>query len=159
MKWLKGIPIPPPELEFKVITKGKGLRLGPNGTFETYDIKKVVPVLPDGWVWDNPLAMGFPLYYHPNATYGIRSIPEDGVTSGAQAMYDDKGKLITDGLSAGTADKVSPNQDPGGHMRADVDPYDKARRLDGYYGGTKYRDMYRKVRPPNTGKACEKIVN
>lgn len=116
-------------------------------------------MLPDGWKWDNRLAMGFPLYYHPNASYGIRSIPKEGETSGAQAMYDSKGKLITGGLSAGTADKVSPNKDRNEHIRVDVRPFDKARDLDKHYGGTKYRDLYYKVRPPNTGKACENIVN
>jgi hypothetical protein len=107
-------------------------------------------VLPAGWVWDNPLSMHL-LGYHPHAAYGIRKKAENG-DSGAQAMYDENGDIITGGLSAGTADRVSTQASGSGHRAADVEPFNQAYALDQYYGGDKFRRMYIEVRPPNTSK-------
>jgi hypothetical protein len=57
------------------------------------------PHLPDGWVWDNYITMHY-FGYHPHARYGIRSKKRSKTSSGAQAMYDADGKLITGGLRA-----------------------------------------------------------
>ncbi len=74
-------------------------------------------------------------------------------------MYDEKGKLITGGLSAGTADRSSP-KNLGAHRRDDVIPFDWAWKLDRYYGGKKFRSMYIEVRPPNApADAPENIVD
>jgi RHS repeat-associated protein len=145
MTWLKNVPEPPPSLHF-INTEPRSL-LGTG------------VAIPNGWVPDSNIAMNL-LGYHPNATYGIRSIPKAGSLSGAQAMYDANRKLITGGLSAGSADMVSPRSfyDPE-HIKQDVAPFDDAKRLDLYYGGQKYRDLYQKVRPPNTGSAPKNIVN
>jgi hypothetical protein len=62
-------------------------------------------------------------------------------------------------LSAGTADKISPDLDFFGHKREDVDPFNDARDLDWHFGGSKYRRLYIEVRPPNTGNAPENIVD
>lgn len=66
--------------------------------------------------------------------------------AGAQAMYDAKGKLITHGLSAGTADKVSPVGigTPQSHLHQilDVQPFDWALELDTALGTSKFRKMY-----------------
>jgi hypothetical protein len=75
-------------------------------------------------------------------------------------MYDAKGKIITGGLSAGSADKVSPAKSLPGHINADVVPFDWAAQLDRHYGGDKFRKMYLEVRPPNTAKtAAPNIVD
>jgi hypothetical protein len=147
MTWLNDVPIPPPTIDL-VWKQHASMSFPPT----------MHPVLPAGWNWDNNFAMGWPLNYHPNATYGIRKCSENG-GSGAQAMYDSNGRLITDGLSAGTSDRISPTVDRPGHMKVDVYPYDWARWLDTQNGGTKYRDLYREVRPPHTGNARPNKVN
>jgi hypothetical protein len=96
---------------------------------------------------------------HPNATYGIRSSPEQGKTAQAQAMYDARGKLITDGISAGTSDRVGPDVDLTKHMRIDYRPFKWVQDLDAHFGRTYYRQLYRKVRPSKTGDAPTNVVN
>jgi hypothetical protein len=75
-------------------------------------------------------------------------------------MYDANGKLITGGLSAGTADRRSP--EGGGfaeHQRIDVHPFIWAEDVDRVFRGRAYRNKYIEVRPPNTGLALEHIVD
>ena len=76
--------------------------------------------------------------YHPGtekgkgAFYEIRSLPtKDGY--GHQATYTEDGKLITEGLAAGTADKSSPSGVliPLTHGELDAIPYIWAMQLDG----------------------------
>jgi hypothetical protein len=101
------------------------------------------PILPPGWEWDNRWSLKL---YHPEAKYGIRKQHPNG--SGQQATYNQCGRLILDGISAGTADKVSYRVSFMGHQREDVKPYKLARRLDWYWGGQTFTDMYLQVRPP-----------
>jgi len=158
MGWIKELPLPPNELHFateKVVEyiNEPGFRRA-----IVVDERKVA-ILPKGWVWDWYFTMHV-MGFHPHAKYGIRSekVTEGG--SGAQAMYDENGKIITGGLSAGTADKVSPEKSKPGHYEADVEPFDWAWSLDKHYGGDKYRQMYIEVRPPNVAKDAPKnIVN
>lgn len=75
-------------------------------------------------------------------------------------MYDKNGKIITGGLSAGTADKASPQKPDSNHWTVDVVPFDWAKWLDRHFGGDKYRRLYIEVRPPNTApNAPENIIN
>ena len=73
-------------------------------------------------------------------------------------MYDKNGKLITAGLSAGTADRFSPNSDKGSHLNSDVRPFELAEKLDKQFGGVKYREMYMKVRPPHVDPKADKNI-
>jgi uncharacterized protein RhaS with RHS repeats len=156
--WLKDVPIPPNELKFETRTQLVREMVDPGVTI-TVKVQMTVPVLPEGWVWDSNFAM-HTLGYHPNAKYGMRSKNWTTAGSGAQAMYDKDGKIITGGLSAGTADRVSPEKDPLGHRKVDVIPFDQAWELDRHFGVDKYRRMYIEVRPPNTAKdAPENFVN
>jgi hypothetical protein len=107
--------------------------------------------VPAGWE-DDPIVTLVGQQYHPKAVYSIRAV-KSGQTSGNQATYDANGKLITGGLSAGTADKVSPLVNPTDHFQEDVEPFNWAYALDMYYGdGDRsykyYRDMYIDRRPP-----------
>jgi RHS repeat-associated protein len=147
MAWVATIPIPPATLQFQTITKSAGGGIGACGVSTVVTLK--VPITPNGWEEDNSAAMAI---YHPNAWYGYRR--KGTGDAGAQAMYDRDGKLITDGLSAGTADKSTSN-----HYYVDVVPFDIASDLDWRLGGTFYRDLYRVVRPPNTGTAPANVVN
>jgi hypothetical protein len=74
---------------------------------------------------------------------------------GQQCTYSKEGILITEGTAAGTPDLgfVDPG-DMGDmllHALFDVVPYVMAEQLDLFHGGTKYRDMYLQVRPPDQG--------
>jgi RHS repeat-associated protein len=134
LMWLKSIDQPP-----------NMLRKAEAGHHPLTRVVGFVP--PPGWEWDWKVAMGTPMYYHPNATYGIRK--KGTGDAGAQAMYDKYGMIITEGVSAGTADKISPEISVSGHRKADVIPFDWARALDKHYGGSRYRNLYYEVRPPN----------
>ena len=137
MAWVKTIPLPPNEIK---IVGGE-------------------PVVPNGWVRDSDYSM-HTLGYHPNAAYGIRSKTPSSTDSAAQAMYDKSGKIITGGVSAGSADKVSTAKSLLGHWTADVTTFDDAKELDIHYGGDKYRELYLEVRPPNVDpSAPENIVD
>ncbi len=84
--------------------------------------------------------------YHPGAAYEMRSAmqPEG---SGHQAMYDAQGKLIRQGLGAGSADRASPRPWNLFHLKAhrdrDVIPFVWAAQLDGNPVNPKlfYRDF------------------
>jgi len=159
MGWLNRLPAPPNRLEFRTVT----VRINPGGLGGRRDpgpftCEVQVPVLPEGWEWDSTFAMRT-LGFHPHATYGIRSRPA-GNGAGQQAMYDASGRLITGGLSAGTPDRISPNQDFWAHQREDVDPFRWARTLDSHYGGDRFRRLYLEVRPPHRGVgAPENVVD
>ena len=92
-------------------------------------------------------------YYHPGAAKCIRSKKTYdsgcGLTHGQQCCYDDKGKLITDGLGAGTPDIIAPIGISGilGHNSRDVTPYKMCKSV----GLAK---DYLKIRPPNNGNNC-----
>lgn len=70
--------------------------------------------------------------FHPGFYYELRkkSATSD---SGAQATYDANGNIITSGLAAGTADKISPLSSKAGHYRVDVMPFNWAYSLDWFF--------------------------
>jgi hypothetical protein len=97
MAWLKGIDIPPPKLKFEEpdfsqISSGFEVEFGFKYLLLQMDIK--IPILPDGWKRDSDFSMHV-MGYHPHARWGMRRPAKSG--SGAQAMYDHDGKLITGG--------------------------------------------------------------
>lgn len=64
--------------------------------------------------------------YHYGATKEVRWIPAISGWPGQQCTYDTDGKLITEGIAAGSPDKVSPGSPPFdlcSHNRADVVPW------------------------------------
>jgi hypothetical protein len=76
--------------------------------------------------------------YHYGATFEVRWVPAADGQPGQQCTYDEKGALITEGMAAGSPDKVSP-QSCGfsisilwhlgsllQHKKADVDPWKEA---------------------------------
>lgn len=92
--------------------------------------------------------------YHPGAVYSMRSQPNE-FGAGCQCIYDEQGRIVEQGDytevvggavqdRAGTMDRYSPNRtDPIGlwrHFRHDVEPYNRAGRLDRL-------DDYFRVRP------------
>jgi hypothetical protein len=80
--------------------------------------------------------------YHPGAYYDLRSKPDkDGHRQ--QCTYDNKGKLITHGPGAGTADMGSTF---GTHYDQDMKPFQWALELDGGKPGI-YVQMYIRCRP------------
>lgn len=90
---------------------------------------------PDGDLWKRPVAINS--YFHPGAAFEMRSFAVTG-GHGHQACYDANGILIRSGVSAGTADFVSPYNSWGvlkwwdtGHRNADVYPFIRALQLDG----------------------------
>lgn len=157
LSWLKNLDTPPDKLEFRnvkvkfcIAPPEPGMRYG-----QWEERIESQAVLPDGWEWDNKLAMS---KYHPKATYGIRK-KAAGSDAGQQAMYDGSGKLITGGLSAGTPDKYNQSKKLE-HLYADVAPFDLATRLDTFYGGDKYRKLYLQARPPmKSSTAPENILD
>ena len=64
-------------------------------------------------------------------------------------IYDEKGYLMTNIPSAGTADLSSPSfGNIGDHRKNDVNPYDLARQIDSTCGGNgEYVAKYYEVRP------------
>jgi len=131
--------LPPKRIDTRFVNGGRwyngggwlsGIGLG--GNYMEY-------VLPCGWEWDNDGSLG---RYHPAAAKGIRKADASG--SGAQAVYDSTGALITGGISAGSADRYTSFRE---HMNGDVAPFDWARTIDTFWGAKKYRTMYYDVRP------------
>lgn len=160
MDWLKELPPVPKEIEIKRVDMTL-INIGMSGRgYWPMQRDATVPILPEGYEWDSNFSMNV-MGFHPHATYGIRSKSPTSGGSGNQAMYDARGKLITGGLSAGTADKTSPNpHNIMAHRQNDVVPFNWASDLDKYYGGKKFRYMYLEVRPPNCPKeAPENIVD
>ncbi len=109
----------------------------------------VPAVNPNPAVWHNPSSGGELDIFHPGETYDMRSIPTVSGWPGQQCTYDAFGNLITDGIGAGTPDRVSP----GGffnalrHFAMDVMPWfncDSEGRL----------CLHLLVRPPNNGNGC-----
>jgi hypothetical protein len=109
---------------------------------------------PDPVVWDNPHRPFQGQKYHPGAVTEIRTVKTRAGSrgQGEQCTYDANGNLITHGPGAGTADRYSPNFWVGflggGHLEADVKPFDYALDLDrnGWNGGG-YVQKYIEVRP------------
>lgn len=72
---------------------------------------------------------------HHNAAYEMRTNIAD--THGNQATFDEDGKIITEGVRAGTADYYAPYDEDGDwnvstkHREYDVYPYIRALILDG----------------------------
>ena len=83
--------------------------------------------------WETPDDLAADYHYHPGAAYEMRTeaLEGEGQTQGNQATYDSSGKLITTGLGAGTADRVSPSTDRSDHRDVDVKPFIWAAQLDG----------------------------
>ncbi len=83
----------------------------------------------------------------------MRSIPNSD-NHANQCCYDSNGKLITNGLGCGSADKV-----PGtlttflGHKEHDMDPANLATILDGGRWGA-YSEYYLEVRPEIGSDKC-----
>ena len=79
-------------------------------------------------LWRAPKSIN--TYYHPDGFWEMRSeIVANG--HGHQAVYDEGGNLITNGISAGSADKSSPWEDVGDHIDWDVVPFVIAAQIDG----------------------------
>ena len=79
-------------------------------------------------LWDNVKALNS--YYHPEANLQMRSLFTERF-HGHQATYQDNGNLFRSGVSAGTADKASPDVDPFAHRDNDAIPFVWAAQLDG----------------------------
>jgi hypothetical protein len=126
MKWLEGLPACPCCLT----------------------IEDDTPQNPDESIWFNPGPVS--QYYHPGATYDIRSRPDSFLGSGQQCCYDENGGLITHGEGAGTPDIVAPSNIIGvyQHYLWDVLPF-----YDCKFGGVV--DWYLEVRPPNNANNCK----
>ncbi|MFA7155434.1 MAG: hypothetical protein WC112_06870 [Proteiniphilum sp.] len=85
--------------------------------------------------WENDIdVLGGTNYYHHDASFGMRSDKTPG-GHGHQACYDNStpGKIITSGISAGTADRSHYSKILGAdsHMNVDVKPFIWAMQLDG----------------------------
>ncbi|MEW5817876.1 MAG: RHS repeat-associated core domain-containing protein, partial [Spirochaetota bacterium] len=107
---------------------------------------------PDPLVWTKPSWHILMWIYHPEADHEIRSYPKKGRKEGQQCCYDSHDELITEGPSAGTADRVSPEYDIWKHKETDVDPYTDC--IKGY-GQEKGLEKYHEKRPPNKGINCK----
>ncbi|MGD9873042.1 MAG: hypothetical protein AB7T27_02110 [Kiritimatiellia bacterium] len=115
-------------------------------------------------LWDDVGSFDEEDYYHPGASFEMRSVETPG-GHGHQACYTDAGVIITSGVSSGTADYVKPDiltwTD---HRDLDVLPFVRAAQLDGnpvsandfapdsldrpmMYEGSKLQ-QYLQVRPP-----------
>ena len=92
---------------------------------------------------------------HPGAAVCIRSIDVNG--AGEQCCYDQKGKLITGGLGAGTPDRASGGFFSLDHGKKDGFPFYVAKFLDGV-ASTNYRELYLKRRPPQNKNNCEENI-
>ena len=92
---------------------------------------------------------------HPGAAVCIRSIDVNG--AGEQCCYDEKGKLITGGLGAGTPDRASGGLISFSHGQKDGFPFYVATYLDGH-ASTYYRKLYLKRRPPQNKNDCEENI-
>ena len=79
-------------------------------------------------LWDEPKSIN--TYYHPDGFWEMRS---ESVANGHghQAVYGSGGNLITNGISAGSADKSTPGSDLGNHIEWDVLPFVLAAQIDG----------------------------
>jgi hypothetical protein len=116
-------------------------------------------VNPDPKTWDGPNRVGLwaqrwvpgITLYHPGAYYELRSKPaENGARQ--QCCYDARGRLITHGPGAGTADKASSFW---GHDQEDIGPFELAFDLDGRKYGY-HVNLYLIVRPIDKKNKCPK---
>ncbi len=88
------------------------------------------------WHWSAPDNGVFNTFLHHTARTELRTATGtfNTLTSGHQACYDENGNLITQGLSAGTADRYSPEHNlliKRKHRNSDVYPYLQALQLEG----------------------------
>lgn len=111
---------------------------------------------PDDSTWEDPGDPNIWGNFHPGAKWCIRSSAK-GV--GEQCCYDKDGKLITEGLGAGTADRSSPSNgwfnnlfQSSGHGAQDVTPFKWAQELDGNGNLGENTKKYYEVRPSNNKK-------
>jgi hypothetical protein len=135
MSWHEGLPNCPLELD---LINGK-------------------PKNPDTFVWSDPGPA--PGNYHgtnnieTSAKWEIRSAKPNKKGAGQQCCYNYKGKLITSGRGAGTADKKVPTLNSLiSHYYSDVTPFNDAEYLDKFYGGNEFVNKYLQVRPQNQGE-------
>ena len=86
-------------------------------------------------MWGDPHAIDS--YLHHDARFEMRSVPVGSVGYGHQATYDSNGVLITEAISAGTADIFAPYDKHGvlrpftTHREQDVLPFIQSLQLDG----------------------------
>lgn len=88
------------------------------------------------WYWSTPNNAVFDTFYHHTARTELRTSTGmfNSLLSGHQACYDEQGNLIHDGISAGTADRYSPENNiyyKSKHRTEDVLPYIQALQLEG----------------------------
>lgn len=93
-----------------------------------------------GWSIPKRIPKDEPNHFHPDARFEMRTrwnVPNDGQTClvfscfGHQAIYDDNGVLIVEGISAGSADRGAPIISLFTHSSSDVRPWLIAAWLDG----------------------------
>ncbi|AQT67438.1 Cell wall-associated polypeptide CWBP200 [Anaerohalosphaera lusitana] len=107
---------------------------------------------PDSDIWEDPKDAD--QKYHPGADKCIRGKYED-IESGQQCCYSEDGNLITDGLGAGTPDRISPVggikniKGVRGHLWEDVRMYKYCKK---HLGDDWVEEKYNKVRPPCLGE-------
>ena len=121
--WTASLPRPPPRLD---------ITTNPRTGHE-------VASLPTGGAdysaWSKPKRIATNSYLHHDAVWEIRAAGPDG--HGNQATYNENGDLITSGISAGTADFISPSGFFGlptnarNHRNFDVLPFIRSLQLDG----------------------------
>lgn len=115
--------------------------------------------------WKQPELLNFfTKKYHPKGTWEIRTQKANAYGAGNQAIYDDKGWILTGGYSAGSADRRQADSigmtllkfGQGGHIKEDVEPYDLAKRLDSGRGANVQK--YLSVRPTIVPKEAKPNV-
>jgi RHS repeat-associated protein len=173
MGWIKSLPDCPCDISCKkkelkcVIESIDSSFPGiPNYEVKWIDVEVDSICAPAGWElsdmdgFKNKSVKVFIANFHPGAKYEIRKSGSGG-KGGQQCMYDSKGKLITHGAGAGTADRYNPNnpnEGVGNHVDADVDPAQWAMLLDGNPNVPDpngiYFKKYLEVRPINAGNAA-----
>lgn len=79
-------------------------------------------------LWEKPKSIN--TFYHPDGFWEMRSEPVAN-GHGHQSVYGAGGNLITNGISAGSADKSSPGASIGNHVDWDVKPFVLAAQIDG----------------------------
>lgn len=102
------------------------------------------PKNPNPKVWTDPSTLHKIFGFHLEAKWCLRSHARPN-GSGQQCCYDESGRLITSGESAGTPDKTSPEASFWQHQTDDVNPFRSCKKAG-------WLDIYFKYRPPNQGR-------
>ncbi len=125
------------------------------------DINQALPSHPGGrWGAYHPIPIGSLLLFHPGASTEIRWYQEGQIGPGQQCLYDSNGKLINQGLAAGTPDRVgfpdgANEGDPAyeAHRERDVLPFIAARYGDFWTVPLGWdTEDYLELWPPNQGR-------